>query len=87
MATVFIPAALRRLTGGEDRVEAAGSTVREVIEDLERRFPGIRKELMEGSELSASLAVAVDGEILGGGLLEPVREGSEIHFLPAIGGG
>jgi molybdopterin converting factor small subunit len=34
-----------------------------------------------------SIAVVVDGETSILGLLEPVSEGSEVHFLPAIGGG
>ena len=87
MARVFIPAPLRKVTGGVDRTEARGKTVREVVDDLERQFPGFRAQILEGSELAPSLAVSVDGEIVSGGLLEPVRETSEIHFVPAIGGG
>ena len=34
-----------------------------------------------------SLAVSIDGEIATGGLLDPVNESSEVHFLPALAGG
>lgn len=87
MAVVFIPSALRRLTGGVERAPAAGRTVREVIDDLERRFPGFRAAVTEHGELSPSLAVFVDGEMSGEGLLAAVGDGSEVHFVPALGGG
>jgi molybdopterin synthase sulfur carrier subunit len=87
MAIVFIPTQLRRLTGGRDRTEVAGATVGELVDELERRFPGFRDRVVEHGDLSASLAVSVDGEITSGGLLEPVRPDSEVHFVPALGGG
>lgn len=87
MATVYIPALLRPLTGGKHRVQAQGGTVQEVVDDLDRQFPGIRDRLVQNNDLAPSLAVSVDGEVVPTRLLEPVRETSEIHFLPAIGGG
>jgi molybdopterin synthase sulfur carrier subunit len=87
MATVFIPALLRKLTGGKDRVQAQGNSVWEVVDNLERQFPGIRERIVQGNDLAPSLAVSVDGEVVPTRLLEPVQEASEIHFLPAIGGG
>ena len=44
---VRIPAALRSLTGGADEVSAEGGTVGAVIEDLERRHPGLRDRLLD----------------------------------------
>jgi molybdopterin synthase sulfur carrier subunit len=87
MATAVIPSLLRGLTGGKERVRVSGRNLREVIEDLERQFPGIRSQLTEDGELRSSIAVSIDGEIATGGLLEPVGQESEIHFLPALGGG
>jgi molybdopterin synthase sulfur carrier subunit len=87
MATVIIPALLRKLTGGRERVVAAGKNLREVIADLDRQFPGMREQLVEGDDLKPSVAVSIDGEVGASGLLERVRAESEIHFLPAIGGG
>jgi sulfur-carrier protein len=87
MATVIIPSLLRKLTGGHERVTVSGSNVRQVVDDLERQFPGIKAQLVEHGELKASIAVSVDGEMGLGGLLDPVREDSEVYFLPAIGGG
>jgi len=87
MATVVIPALLRKLTDGKDRVTAGGRNVGQLVEDLERQFPGLRENLIEDGEIKASIAISIDGDIGTGGVLEPVRESSEVFILPAIGGG
>lgn len=84
MPTVFLPLALRPLANGQESIEAAGSTVREVVNNLD---PALRAELLDGSKLKANLAVAVDGAVAPMGLLERVEPTSEIHFVPAISGG
>jgi sulfur-carrier protein len=87
MATVVIPALLRKFTDGKDRVNASGRNVGQLIEDLERQFPGLREHLMEEGDIKPSIAVSIDGDLGTGGILEPVRESSEVFILPAIGGG
>jgi molybdopterin synthase sulfur carrier subunit len=87
MATVIIPSLLRRFTGGAERVVASGRNLREVIESLERRYPGIREHLLDDGELKGSIVVSIDGEVDAAGIQAPVSEASEIYFLPAIGGG
>jgi molybdopterin converting factor small subunit len=87
MATVVIPAQLRKLTGGQDRVTARGRNVGRLIEDLERQFPGFREQLLQDGDVKPSIAVSIDGEMGTGGVLEPVGEDSEVFFLPALGGG
>ena len=89
MPDVWIPPQMQRITGAPDRVQVAGATVRQVINNLERLHPGI-KELLYDAELddiTPGLAVIVDGDVSQLGLLEHVRDDSEMHFLPAIGGG
>jgi len=87
MATVFIPALLRKLTGGKDRTSATGATLGELINDLDRQFPGFRDRVVEHGDLAGSVAVSINGEVITGGLSEPVPTDSEIHFVPAIAGG
>jgi molybdopterin synthase sulfur carrier subunit len=87
MPTVIVPALMRKLTGGRERVAVSGANVRQVIDDLERQFPGIKAHLIEDGDLKPGVAVSIDGEMGIGGLIDPVREASEIYFLPAIGGG
>ena len=89
MPDVWLPARLQPLAGGQQQVHVAGHTVRQVIVNLERAFPGLKADLYDEEEdvVMPGVAVVVDGETSQLGLLEQVREDSEIHFLPALGGG
>ena len=87
MATVFIPSLMRNLTGDRETVVVPGSTVREVIKNLEAEYPGMKDRLVDKFRLKGNITVAVDGEVTPLGILEKVGEDSEVHFLPAIGGG
>ena len=80
---------MQSLTGGQQRVQVAGRTVRQVINNLDELFPGVKDVLYDAEEddLQTGVAVIVDGEASQIGLLERVKEDSEVHFLPAIGGG
>jgi molybdopterin converting factor small subunit len=77
---VVIPSGLRAFTGVE-RVELAARDVRGVVAALDARFPGFAERL------GTRFAVAIDGEIVQEAWLELVPSGSELHFLPQIGGG
>ena len=87
MPRVFIPAQLRDLTGGVAQVEIQASTVREVIDELERQFPGIKERLCKGEDLAPSLQVSIDHRMTGRGMSAKVGPQSEVHFLPVLGGG
>ncbi len=87
MATVFIPSLMRNLTGGGEKVEVPGSTVRQIVDNLERAYPGVKDRLVENNRIRRGIAVSVDGVTSTMGLLEKVGEDSEVHFLAAISGG
>ena len=87
MATVFIPPQLRSLTNEARTVDVTATNVRTLIEQLEIQFPGISTRLCANGELRPDLNVTVDGEVSGRGMLHRLSEDSEVHFLPAIGGG
>jgi len=87
MPRVFIPAQLRDLTDGRSELEAAGTTVREVVAALERQYPGIQDRLCRGDDLSPALQVSIDDVLSRRGLDARVQPTSEIHFLPVFGGG
>ena len=89
MTTVRIPPALRTETGGERAVTASGGTVRELLDDLMGRFPGLGKQLVEDDDLAPFVNVYVDGEDVRtlDGLETPVREGAQVILLPAMAGG
>lgn len=89
MPEVWLSPRLQRLTGGQQKVQVSGRTVRQLVDNLERAFPGLKAELYYEEEdiLMPGMAVIVDGETSQLGLLERVQEDSEVHFLPALGGG
>ena len=87
MAEVWIPPRLQELTGGKQQVQVSGANVRQVINDLDSQFPGMKDQLCLDGVLYPGIAVIIDGETANLGVLERVREDSEIHFLPAISGG
>jgi molybdopterin synthase sulfur carrier subunit len=84
---VWIPALHRDLTGGVEQVKLAGSTVRELVEELDARFPGLADRLCDGERLRPGIHVAVNGVVEPKGLRVRLAEASEVHFVPAIGGG
>ena len=73
--------AARRFTGGQSEVEVEADTVRRMITELERRFPGL------GRQIDESMAVSIDGEIFQDAYLQPLHAESEIVLIPKIGGG
>ncbi|MBI2992829.1 MAG: MoaD/ThiS family protein [Gammaproteobacteria bacterium] len=88
MATVWIPTPLQALTGGEATVRATGGTVKELVEDLDRSYPGFKEAIVgEGVLVRPGISVVVDGSVVKKGLLHPVGAESEVFFIPAIGGG
>src|SRR5262245_6781754 len=87
MATVWIPSLLRSLTQGQDKLTIPGQTVGQLVDELERRFPGIKARLCEGDQFRPGMAAFVDTQMARLGLQQPVGENSEVHFVPAIGGG
>jgi sulfur-carrier protein len=87
MPLVWIPSLLRDLTGGQDKVAVEGETVGQVIDALDRLYPGIQARLCEEGRLHSSLAVVVDGLVRPKKLRQRLNPSSEVIFLPAISGG
>ena len=86
MAVVWIPSLLRPLAGGASTVRAAGATLREVIDDLDRQHPGLRDRLIENGVIRPEFALAVGSEGVSD-LNAAVGDDTEVHILPAIAGG
>jgi molybdopterin synthase sulfur carrier subunit len=87
MPRVWIPALVRDLTGGQESVTVPGARVRDVVNALEQLYPGVKARLCDGENLRSGIVIVVDTEVAQRGLAQPLRADSEIHFLPAIGGG
>lgn len=87
---VRIPTPLRRLTAGQDKVDAEGSTLSEVITYLEEHFPGMRERLCDDSgNLRNFVNVYINGEDIRflDGLNSAMNQGDEISVVPAVAGG
>ena len=86
---VRIPAPLRTLTGGADEVPAAGNTVGEVIEDLEKRHPGVKERLLDEKGVRRFINIYVGEEDVRflDGLKTAIKSGDQISIVPAIAGG
>ena len=81
MATVHLMSQHRTFTGGLATVEADGATVGQVIDDLERRYPGLGVALRGGS------SAGIDGEIHAEPEFVAVTETTEVYFMaPVVGG-
>ncbi len=89
MAVVRIPTPLRPQTGGLDRVEAAGSTVGEILAQLASQHPALRERLFDGEELRRFVNVYVNNEDIRylEDLATPVAEADEVSIIPAVAGG
>jgi molybdopterin converting factor small subunit len=89
MTSVRIPPTLRPETGGEREVEASGGTVRDLLDDLMSRFPGLRSQLVEDDEIAPFVNVYVEGEDVRtlDGIDTAVRDGANVILLPAMAGG
>ena len=87
MATVRIPPQMQNLTGGREQVFVEGSTLREVIANLDAAHNGMRERLCQGDRLKPTIAAFVDNEISSLGLRQKVSPESEVNFIPAMSGG
>lgn len=89
MKTVRIPPTLRTETEGKREVHAAGGTVRELLDDLVSRFPGLRSQIVEDDEIAPFVNVYLEGEDVRtlDGLETEVHDGSTVILLPAMAGG
>lgn len=87
MPRVYLPVAARGLAGGIESVEVVGGRVLDLIDELERQFPGVKARLCAGNRLQPGIAAVINGSVASLGALQPVPESAEVHFLPALGGG
>lgn len=86
---VRIPTILRPYTGGAKAVSADGTTLGEVVADLDARYAGIGDRLLDESGLRRFVNVYVNDEDVRflDGLATPVKDGDSVTILPAVAGG
>jgi len=87
--SVSVPTILRPVTKGEKTVTAEGSTLSEVITDLDSRYSGLGDRLVKNGALHRFVNVYVNDEDVRftGGLETAIAAGDEVTILPAVAGG
>jgi molybdopterin synthase sulfur carrier subunit len=87
VADVHLPRSLVALFPGTPRrLAASGTTVAEVIADLDAQVPGIGNRLLDaGPSIRTHLNVFVGGQRAT--LMTPVEADSVVHVIPAVSGG
>ena len=87
MVEVYLPRSLLMLfPAAERRPNVEATTVAEVIDRLEERWPGMRARLCDaGPTIREHINIFVDGERAG--LDAPLGPRSVVHVIPAVSGG
>ncbi|AZM46245.1 molybdopterin synthase sulfur carrier subunit [Streptomyces sp. WAC 06738] len=86
---VRIPTILRSYTDGAKAVEGDGTTLAELIDDLESRHTGIRARLVDGDDLRRFVNVYLNDEDVRflDGIATKLTDGDSVTILPAVAGG
>ena len=87
---VRVPAPLQKLTKNQGDVKASGANIRELIENLEKEFPGIEERIYDGTgKIRRFINIYVNEEDVRFLQQEetPLKDGDEVSIIPAIAGG
>lgn len=90
MPNIRIPTPLRKLTKEQEVVQASGSNISELIEDLDKNYPGLKERICDdGGNIRRFVNVFLNDEDIR--FLEDksttVKDTDEISIVPAIAGG
>ena len=88
--SVRIPTILRTYTGGESEVDATGANLREVLDDLDSSYAGIKARILDDNgELRRFVNVYVGNDDVRflDNLATPTPDGTQISVIPAVAGG
>ncbi len=71
----------QRFTAGRTELDVTARTFRQLVRELDTRFPGLGRQVEEG------MAIAIDGVIYQDAYAAALEEGSEVYLIPKIAGG
>ena len=89
-ATVRVPTPLQKLTQNKVEVKVSGASIKELIEDMEKKFPGIKERIYdETGKIRRFINIYVNEEDVRFLQQEetPLKDGDEVSIIPAIAGG
>jgi len=87
---VRIPTPLRRFTANAEEVGVNAATIGAVVEELERKFPGLKERLCdEQGRVRRFVNIYINGDDIRflNSLETSVKGGDEVSIVPAIAGG
>jgi len=86
---VKLTATLQKMVGGQRSLQAEGSTVRELLDNLDQRHPGIKDMVMVDGEIYRFVNIYLNDEDIRflNQLDTPLHEGDVLSILPALAGG
>lgn len=86
---VQVTANIQTLVGGQRSVQGEGSTVSELLDNLDSRYPGFKDLLVADGQLQRFINIFLNDEDIRylGNLDTPVKEGDTLAILPALAGG
>lgn len=86
---VRIPTPLQRLTHGKELVEVNAGTIIELINELEKNYPGIAERISEEGKVRRFVNIYVNEEDIRFLQAEQtqIKDGDEVSIVPAIAGG
>lgn len=90
MATVYVPTPLRRLTGGQSKIEVEGETIASLIQAADQQYPGIAERVLdEAGNVKRFVNIFVNDDEIRTlqGLETPVKAGDRVSIVPAMAGG
>ena len=86
---VRIPTPLQKFTNGKAEVECAAKNIADLVEALEKDYPGMKERLSEAGKIRRFINVYVNDEDIRFVNKEAtaLKDGDSISIVPAIAGG
>ncbi len=87
--TVRIPTPLQKITGGKAEVECRANNILELVDVLEKDYPGMKERLSDGGKIRRFINIYVNEEDIRFMNKEEttLKDGDNISIVPAIAGG
>jgi molybdopterin synthase sulfur carrier subunit len=85
--TVLLPSQLTAYSGGVSRIQAAGGSICEALDELERRYPGIRFRIVDEQDRIRPHMRLFVGKSAVRDIRTPLAEGDELLIFGALSGG
>ncbi len=87
--TIRIPTPLQRVTQGKEVVEGTPGTVINLVNELDKAYPGLAERISENGKIRRFVNIYVNEEDIR--FLDAentgVKDGDEVSIVPAIAGG